>query len=187
MAEKVIARALPAERILAGSFWHQCSPNHSLLDVADPAVTSGRYHRVGGPGVWYSSSSETAAWAELFRHHAPGGVSPFEVRRLIGRVRVRDLKVLDLTNPQVREALGIFDDVLTADDLTGCQTIAEQARAAGYDGILAPSAALEGQKTLAIFASAANKIIEESSRVRHAPPRIRRFPGRMRLRQRLRP
>ncbi len=179
VAEKPTAGELPAARILAGSFWHQCSPDRGLLDVADPALTSGRYHRVGGPGVWYSSSSETGAWAELFRHHEPGGVSPFEVRRLIGRVRVRDLKVLDLTDERVREVLGVSDGDLTGDDLTRCQAIAEQARAAGYDGVLAPSAALDGQKTLAIFASAASKIIEESSRVRNAPARMRKFPGRV--------
>jgi len=150
--------------------------------VADPAVTSGRYHRVGGSGVWYASSSEAGAWAELFRHHEPGAVSPFEVRRLIGRVRVRDMNVLDLTNVMVREALRVSDGDLSGDDLTRCQVIAEQARAAGYDGVLAPSAALDGQKTLAVFASAINKIIEGSSRARHAPARMRRFSGTARLR-----
>src|SRR5260370_31448816 len=125
IAKKPTVRDLPAARILAASFWHQCSPNRRLLDVADAAVTSGRYHRVGGPGVWYASSSEAGAWAELFRHHEPGGVSPFEVRRLIGRVRLRDLNILDLTNEQVRDALGVADDDLTADDLTRCQGIAD--------------------------------------------------------------
>jgi RES domain-containing protein len=179
VARKPIARRLPAARLLAGSFWHQCSANRRLLDVADPAVTSGRYHRAGGAGVWYASSSETAAWAELFRHHERGGVSPFEVRRLIGRVRFQALKVLDLTDRRVREALGVSADDLAADDLSRCQAIAEHARAAGYDGVLAPSAALEGQKTLAIFASAVNEISEESSRVCRAPARMRRFSARV--------
>ncbi len=131
VAGKPTARALPAARILTGTFWHQCSPKRRLLDVTDPAVTPGRYHRVGGGGVWYASSSETCAWTELFRHHEPGGVSPFEIRRRIGRVRVRNLKVLDLTNSRTRESWGVSQADPTADDLTRCQTLAERARRAG--------------------------------------------------------
>ena len=133
-------------RRLAGDFWHQCSPIRRLLDVADPAVTSGRYHRIGGYGVWYASSSEVGAWAELFRHHY-GGVSLFEVRRLIGRVHVRDLRILDLTNEQIRAELGITARDLVSDDLSRCQLIAERARSDGYEAILAPSAALQRQTT----------------------------------------
>jgi RES domain-containing protein len=101
---------------------------------------------------------------------------------LIGRVRVRELNVLDLTDVMVREALGVSEGDLTGNDLTRCQVVAEQAHAAGYDGVLAPSAALDGQKTLAVFAPAISKIVAGSSRVRHAPARMRRFSGRVRLR-----
>ncbi len=179
-AAKALAPELPARRIVAGRFWHQSSPSRGLLDVADPAVTSGRYHRVGCGGVWYASSSETGAWAELFRHHEPGGVSPFEIRRLVGRVRVRNLKVLDLTDSRVRESLGVSEDDLTADDLTQCQALAEQAHRAGYDGILTPSAALAGQTTLAVFAPAISKLTEEISRIHHAPARMHMFAGHVR-------
>ncbi len=182
VAEEPTTRPLPI-RALAGSFWHQGPPNRALLDVADPAVTSGRYHRVGGAGVWYASSSETGAWAELFRHHEQGGVSPFEVRRLVGRVRARDPKVLDLTDEQVRAAFGVSDRDLTGDDLTRCQSIANRACAAAYDGILAPSAALKGQTTLVVFASAVKKISEVSSHVRHAPPRMSKFSDRVRIKR----
>src|SRR5262245_13148422 len=40
----------------------------------------------GEPGVWYASSREQGAWAELFRHFVDEGVDPFEVRRRVGRV-----------------------------------------------------------------------------------------------------
>lgn len=103
------------------------------------------------------------------------------MRRLIGRVRVDELRVLDLMNQQVHEALGVSEVDLSADGLTRCQGLAEQARAAGYDGVLAPSAALDEQRTLAVFASVADKIIEETSRVENAPARMSRFSGRVRL------
>jgi RES domain-containing protein len=181
---RTTAREPPPVRILTGRFWHQSSPAHRLLDVADPAVTSGRYHRSGGRGAWYASSSETGAWAELFRHHETGGVSPFEIRRLVGRALVSELRVLDLTNAMVRDAFGVAESDLVDDDLSPCQQVSDRAHAIGYDGILAPSAALAGQQTLAVFASAMRKAAEEHSRVKQAPPRMRRFSSRVRLPQR---
>jgi RES domain-containing protein len=183
VAGKPAARELPAARRLAGSVWHQCSPKRGLLDVADPAVTSGRYHRLGGAGVWYASSSENSAWAELFRHHEAGGVSPLEVIRRIGRVRIKRLGVLDLTDARVRDAFGVSEGELISDNLTHCQEIAQYAQKAGYDEILAPSAALEGQRTLAVFAFAMQRTAEQSSRVGRPSARARRVLARTRLRQ----
>jgi hypothetical protein len=53
----------------------------------------------------------------------------------------------------------------------------------GFDAILAPSAALEGHRTIAVFASAMRKITEERSRVGSPPSRARRLLGRVRLRR----
>lgn len=69
-----------------------------------------------GPGVWYASNQEQAAWAELFRHFLDDDVDPFEVRRRIGAVTVTNLDVLDLTSPAVRDALGVTQDELTGDE-----------------------------------------------------------------------
>jgi RES domain-containing protein len=146
-----------------------------------PAVTTGRYHRADGPGVWYASSSENGAWAELFRHHEPGGVSALDVIRRIGHARVRRLRVLDLTDARVLASLDISERDLIGDDLTPCQQIAEYARTSGYDAILAPSAALEGNRTVAIFSSAMSKIAEERSRAGSPPARARRLLGRGRM------
>jgi RES domain-containing protein len=108
-------------------------------------VTNGRYHRADGRGVWYGSSSENGAWAELFRHHEPGAVSPLEVIRRVGRARVKGLRVLDLTDANVREMFGASQNDLVSDTLVLCQQIAEYAWKSGYEAILAPSAALEGE------------------------------------------
>jgi len=176
-----IPREPPGARVLTASVWHQCAPKHELLDTADPAVTTGRYHRADGPGVWYASSSEDGAWAELFRHHEPGAVSPLEVIRRIGRARVSRLRVLDLTDASVRETLAVSERELIGDDLTQCQQIADYARSSGFDAILAPSAALEGHRTVAIFSSAMRKISEGRSRVGSPPARTRRLLGRVRM------
>ena len=104
-------------RRVSGLFWRQGPTGHSLLSFADPAVTDGRYHRVGGPGVWYASDQEQAAWAELFRHFTQDGVDPFEVRRRTGNLTVVDLDVVDLTVPAVRRHLN-----LEVTDLNGVST-----------------------------------------------------------------
>jgi RES domain-containing protein len=176
-----IPRERPVALVLTAIVWHQCSPKRALLDAADPAVTTGRYHQAGGPGVWYASSSENGAWAELFRHHEPGGVSPLEVIRRIGQARVRGLRVLDLTDAGVREILGVSERDLIGDDLSPCQQIADYAHSSGFDAILAPSAALEGHRTVAFFSSAMRKITEGRSRVGSPPARARRLRGRVRM------
>jgi len=183
VAEKPTARERPTARLLTAIVWHQCSPKHELLDAANPAVTTGRYHRTGSSGVWYASSSENGAWAELFRHHEPGGVSPLEVIRRIGRAGAKRLRVLDLTDARVRKMLDVSQSELTGDNLTRCQEIADYARQAGYDAIFAPSAALAGDRTIAVFASAMRKITEERSRVVSPPARARRLLSRVRLRR----
>jgi RES domain-containing protein len=143
--------------------------------MASPAGGPGRYHRVGDPGAWYASTTERGAWAELFRHHTSNELSPFEVRRRIGRARVENLRVLDLTDPRVRETLGVTDD-----DLTRCQALGEAARAAGLEGVLAPSAALAGEVILVVFPSGTPKLTEEQSRVQRAPARLRALVSRIR-------
>jgi RES domain-containing protein len=148
--------------------------------VASPAVGPGRYHRAGGPGAWYASTTELAAWAELLRHHTAPDLSPFEVRRRIGRARVEDLRVLDLTDPRVRETLGLAETDLTSDDLGRCQALGDAARDAGFEGILAPSAALAGESILVVFPLAIARLTEEHSRVRRAPARLRALVSRIR-------
>jgi RES domain-containing protein len=148
--------------------------------MASPAGGPGRYHRTGDPGAWYASTTERGAWAELFRHHTSSELSPFEVRRRIGRVRVENLRVLDLTDPRVREALAVTDEDLTSDVLTPCQAIGDAARAAGLEGVLAPSAALAGEIILVVFASGTPKLTEEHSRVQRAPARLRALVSRIR-------
>lgn len=122
--------------------------------------------------MWYASSQEQGAWAELFRHFLDDGVDPFEVRRRVGRVSV-DLEVLDLTDDATRSRLGVSAADLVADDCTLTRDIAAAARNAGFDAVLAPAAALPGCQTLAVFAHALEaKVTAERSEVRQPPPRL---------------
>lgn len=165
------AAAAAARRRLTGRYWHQGATKYSVTTCADPAFGPGRYHRTGEPGVWYASNREQGAWAELFRHFVSEGVDPFEVRRRLGRVSV-DLEVLDLTDPTTRSLLGVDEADLVSDDCAITQDIAAAARDAGFDGVLAPAAALPGCETLAVFAHALPAVTAERSEVRQPPPRL---------------
>ena len=59
-------------------------------------------------------------------------------------------RVLDLTDPAVRDTWGISLADLASDDYTRCQTVARQARRDGYEAVRYPSATGDGEN-LAIF------------------------------------
>lgn len=163
--------ATAPRRQITGHFWHQGSTRHPLIACADPAVGPGRYHRTSEPGVWYGSSQEQGAWAELLRHFLEEGIDPFEVRRRVGRVYVA-LEVLELTDATVRAHLGVDESDLIGEDCTLTQSIAAAARDAGFHGVLAPAAALPGRETLAVFAHALPLMRAERSEIRQPPPRL---------------
>jgi len=80
--------------------------------------------------------------------------------------------ILDLTDNAVRSHLGINEADLVDDDCDLTQAIADAARTAGYQGILAPSAALPGRETIAVFAAALPFVEAERSEIRQPPPRL---------------
>ena len=156
-------------RAVTATFWRQTAPSRSLLQVAEIARYEARYHTVGSPGTWYGSSTEATAWQELRRHWTSPDIAITEVRRRIGTISVTNLLVLDLTDQKILDVLDIDTDALTADDYSICQDIADQARAAGFDGLLALSAAVKGEQTLVVFTHALGKLDEVESEVT-APP-----------------
>ena len=139
---------------------------------------SGRYHRAGGTRTWYGSSSEDAAWAEFFRHFAEKDIDRSEVTRRVGTISFEGLVALELTDAEIRDALSLTEADLIADDYAVCQRLADRAREAGFEAILAPSAGLPEATTLAIFGDAvSNRRTAVDDRGRQRPP--------IRMRQRL--
>jgi RES domain-containing protein len=160
-------------RPISVEVWRQCRPGRSLLAVDDPPSYPGRFHRVGDRATWYSSLSEQDAWAQFFRHHPQGGVDPMEVLRRIGRARVTDLRVLDLTDAKVRRLAGITLKQLRSNRYAACQALGRAAREAGFEGMLAPSAALRGDTTLVVFDRALTRVTEIQSDVTPPPSDLR--------------
>lgn len=141
----------PPHRVLSGTYYRQTDARVAVLATYEDARSGGRYHAKGSESPVYASSNPDAAWGELFRH-VEDGVSPFEVKRRMNRLQVTDLVVLDLTDPDIRTALGVSERDLTSNALKTCRRLARFARRwSDFDGILAPSAAVSGMETLVIF------------------------------------
>jgi len=94
--------------------------------------------------------------------------------------------VLDLTDQHVREALDVDEQDLVGEDYQRCQRLANAARAAGLDGVLAPGAGLPGQQSLVVFTGPLDSggVIIETERVQVPPisvvkllPRVRAVPA----------
>lgn len=101
-----------------------------------------------GPGIWYGTSSEAAAWAERSRHTGAGARSA-SARMAHCQAELDNL--LDLTDAATLKALGVRSEDLVTDDLTLTQAVGAWAERAGYKGLIVPSAALPGATVLAVF------------------------------------
>lgn len=141
-----------------GSAYRQCHPDHTDLAATVRASLSHpfRFNPTGEFGVLYVALSPATARAELERQAQRLGIA---VSRLAPRVMlsldVTLQRVLDLTVSGVREEHGVTTDDLSSDDYSACQRLARDARVAGYDAILYPSATGAGVN-LAIFFDALN-------------------------------
>jgi RES domain-containing protein len=160
-------------RTITGTFFKQNAPKYHATDLPLTAEGDGRNHRDGHEPRMYASSSEDASWGEMFRHYANTAVSPFEIRRRMSTLRVIDLPVLDLTDPDVRMQLGVTETDLTSNDYAIPQQITDLVRHAPgrFGGILEPSAAMRGEQTLVIFEDRLDNHIEIEHEPIMAPPR----------------
>lgn len=156
---------MPGERAWSGEIWHQGPTKVNLVSCRAIATDDGRYHRRDSPNAWYASTMAHAAWLEWYRHDGVSGAS-----RRFGSARAIDLHLLDLTDARVRDTLGMTAAELTSDNLATCQELADRAREAKGDGVIAPSAAPPSAATVAVFFHALAKVTEIDSALTPAPP-----------------
>ena len=111
----------------------------------------GRWNPPNSYPVVYTALDVATVDRELDRAARRAGMtSAMMGPRRLATIRVRLSRVLDLTDADVRAALDVSPADLTADDPAVPQAIGEMAHHLGYEAILAPSAAGDGQ-ALAIF------------------------------------
>ncbi len=162
---------VPEPRVVDGTFWHQGPVRLAADHLVHPARYAARFRKPGGPGTWYASSSEAAAWAELARHAPDLPLTDLRPRRVC-KVRVRALPVVDLLDVEAPAVLGLGAPALIsdeADDLAVLADMAAWAHAEGFGGILTPSAALIAAITLVVFSSGMHAVAVESERIADPP------------------
>jgi RES domain-containing protein len=131
-----------------------------ILSVQGSLFTGGRYNFAGAFGVLYLACDPHTCLEEVTRVTTNGGFRAAEnfPRTFIG-IKVRLSKVLDLTNTRMRRRIGVSKELLVATNWeriqdkgreATTQALGRLARAAGFEAILTPSAAWEGNN-LSIF------------------------------------
>lgn len=85
-----------------------------------------------------------------------------------------NLPVLDLTDPSVRDAVGVSEAQLTSNDYRHCRRVADLvwSQPDRYGGILAPSAAKQGEQTLAVSQEWLDHVAVERHRTQTPPRRL---------------
>jgi len=134
------------DRGYAGFAFRQCHPDHAgvLETVRASAAYPSRFTPPGGRfGVLDVALAPETATAELRRRAEQLGVpvAALAPRAMLTRA-VRLRRVLDLTDPAVRDAWGLTAEDLAGGDYARCQEAAVAARADGYEAIRYPSAAV---------------------------------------------
>jgi RES domain len=125
--------------------WHPGPPSAPVLQPA------GRWH-VPGDLVQYLSSDTDGAWAELVRYeHIRTEGERLEERRRLYRCQISEHDIADLRNFDTALDLGLDPELLIEDDHARARALAGELRAAGYRGVLAPSAALSATVNLTLF------------------------------------
>jgi hypothetical protein len=135
--------------------FRQASPRWPALvheaGAPRPEQESGRWHRRGEGYAQYLSLTAPGAWAELLRYLSIHTAAlALEQRRHLWVVTVQDHDVADLAEFASWTACGL-DAATAVGAHSRSQALADDLRAAGYRGVLAPSAALPGAVNLTLF------------------------------------
>ena len=112
----------------------------------------GRWHRAGDGSTQYLSTTVEGAWAELIR--AEGLRSETEVSLLRMPMWVAELdisRIADYGTFEKASDAGLTPEALIDEDYSRTQEEGKRLRMAGFQGVLAPSAALPGSLNLTVF------------------------------------
>jgi RES domain-containing protein len=116
------------------------------LSVEGSLRHGGRYNPLGAFGAIYCGENPAVCAAEIRRRAQRHPVPRYR----LARIQIDLHRVLDLTDPATLAALGLRAEDLVTDNWEPTQRLGAAARAAGFEGLLVPSAAGPG-RNLVIF------------------------------------
>lgn len=124
------------------------------LGTTGSLKVGGRFNPPNAFGALYTSFEEATALQEVATGLRLRGVDPKQFPEgayWSYELEVRLEAVLDLTDPDVLQKIGLPQGSLTRTDVNATRGIAAQAREQGYEALLVPSAASPDAKNLVIF------------------------------------
>ncbi len=107
----------------------------------------GRYNRPGETDVLYGSFQSITAIAEVARH----STTPLSARWWQYTLRVEDVVALDLTDPAVLSRLRASKRALVGVNLDLPRRLAREAKDAGFQALIVPSAAIPEGRNVVLF------------------------------------
>ena len=132
-----------------GVFFRHTGPNRDPLSGAGASLMGGRWNPPGIETLYLARPLATCR-AEFHRMAAGQGSGPQSfLPRMVHTVAITDLKVADLTVEGAIAAVGLSTEALTG-PFEPCQLVGDAAATLGLEGVLAPSAADNGE-VLAVF------------------------------------
>jgi RES domain len=123
----------------------------------------GRWHRDGREYTQYFALSPRGAWAELIRYEGLRLATELEdCQHHLWWFEIEEKDIADLSSFNEAHRVHIDPGMLVDDNLSCCQALGSQLRAEGYRGVLAPSAALPGERNLTLFGPRREFVVEHT-------------------------
>jgi RES domain-containing protein len=135
----------------AGKAFRHIAPDHHPLSGIGARTHGGRWNPPDSFSTLYLALDRETTVVEFYRLAKRQSRAPedFLPRRMYS-YDIALAAILDLRNTSTRTALGLSELDLRSNDASKCQQIGESAHYLGLEGVLAPSAAGEGN-VLAVF------------------------------------
>lgn len=160
----LIAKCLPLAVELDVSVFRSAGVKYAnekdFISGEGAGYNGGRWNPPGIKAV-YASLDPVTAVEESFQEFAKFGFKSMDIRpRVMAGAKVKVHRLLDLTDAKIRRKLGFKLCELTQEDWTAIQSAGEESwtqalgrgcRAAGFEGLLAPSARNRLGKNLVVF------------------------------------
>lgn len=141
-----------------------------------PSQRSGRWHRQGEGYAQYMALEAAGAWCELIRYERiRSSARAAQYTRRLWLLYVQETDIADLSTFADWRACGL-DPRLAVAEHEPCQELADELRAAGYRGVLSPSAVLPEAINLTLFGQRYEKVLRTRPDVWHNPLPGTRLP-----------